>query len=79
VFVLRLNPDEGRLYVDSFISSRIAARFLKQTERWIQDTGSAVDVVLVRAESLTELRQAFPNYYSDTDRFIEILESAIAY
>jgi Region found in RelA / SpoT proteins len=38
---------------------------------------SGIDVVLVTADSVDQLRRAYPNYFADTGRFVEALREAI--
>ena len=35
---------------------------------------SAIDIVLVSAESIKDLKKAYPNYFSDTTEFGKILK-----
>jgi hypothetical protein len=37
----------------------------------------AVEVVLVRGDSLEALRKAFPNYFADTQQFLQLVRHAV--
>lgn len=65
---------------DEFGSGLIAERFHGGAEQAVvADLGESLGQdVLVAAESLTALRRAYPNYYLDTERFLEGLRKATA-
>ncbi len=48
-----------------------------EIERSFADAGTT-DAVLVSVDSLRDLRRAFPNYFLDTEKFIEVVTKAIA-
>jgi hypothetical protein len=73
-FLLRLDPEAESLEIESFR----AGEFESATDQYLAfersvPKGSAVDVVLVRADSLDALRRAYPNYFLDTEFFLHLL------
>lgn len=73
-FLLRLNPAEELLEIMSFRENEIeqATEQYEAAERAAK--GQSVDVVLVRADSIDNLKRAYPNYFLDTQHFLEMLE-----
>jgi hypothetical protein len=47
-------------------------------ERDAASQQSDADAVLVSVDKLINLKKAYPNYYGDTDKFMEIVKRAIA-
>lgn len=75
-FLLALNHDERRLRVTSYRKRQIAQaneEYL-QAEKRLSSIGSAV---LVSVDSVEQLKRAYPNYYQDTDLFLEYLKQVI--
>lgn len=75
-FVLHLKPVEGKISIMSFRAdqSDIAMDTYSQLEQRA-DTERGEDVVLVKMDSIQELRKAYPNYFLDTGRLVKELES----
>jgi hypothetical protein len=73
-FLMRLDPDAEALEIASFRDGELTeavdryAEIEKEVKR-----GSSVDVVLVRADSIESLQRAYPNYFLDTQVFLETL------
>jgi ppGpp synthetase/RelA/SpoT-type nucleotidyltranferase len=77
-FLLRLDPSTKQLSIRGYLFAerdKASSDYLA-TERAIQQSGA--DAVLVSVESLEALRRAYPNYFLDTDVFIELVKKAIA-
>lgn len=77
-FLLQLFPDENRLLIEGYRKENLdtaTAAYLEKEEQAIA-SGQVSDSVLVSVESIRTLRRAYPNYFSDTDRFIEAVERA---
>jgi hypothetical protein len=77
-FLLQLFPDENRLTIEGYRKENLDAAnaaYLEMEEQAIA-SGQVSDSVLVSVESIRSLRRAYPNYFSDTDRFIEAVELA---
>lgn len=73
VFVLALDPGMRRLNIYQYSDREKADFDVRAIEADIRAEAIPFrDVVQVEAQSLTELRQAFPNYYSDTKAFLDI-------
>jgi len=64
--------DKGELEVKSFRDATDALRALFTLEEEMPHN----DIVLVRADSSEEVREAFRNYFSDAREFIRLIESA---
>jgi len=70
-YMLLLNFNINRLAVRYFLPSEIeeANKIYAQIEK--NRAESKIDAVLVRAESFTELKKAYPNYFADITEFVE--------
>lgn len=74
VFLLVLDPDARVLTVEPFAGNDVALasdRYLG-VEREIRKN-PRMDAVLVRGDSISALRRAYPNYYADIGLFLRIL------
>lgn len=68
----------GTVKIDQYLRSELpaaSANYLR-LERQFSETDT--NVVLVSADSLEGLRKAYPNYFLDTRKFIELIDAAIA-
>ncbi len=77
-FLLRLEPQRGRMNIEGFPRKeleRASARYL-EVERQIEGIAGA-EAVLVSVDSLAALERAYPNYFLDTDVFLTALQEAI--
>ena len=77
-FVLELKPSDRSLGIFGFTDSQTEEAFktymsLEINHRSIPST----NVVLVSVASIEELKNAYPNYYGDTDVFVNVLNEAI--
>lgn len=72
-YLLRLDLQEGKLAVRRYgvDQAALAAEDYLLTERGATETGEMV--VLVSAESLADLKKAYPNYFLDMRRFLRLL------
>ncbi|WP_285401115.1 RelA/SpoT domain-containing protein [Luteibacter sp. ME-Dv--P-043b] len=73
-YLLTLLPEKHTLTIQSYTVAQLteANERYTATEQALSDIPGA-QVVLVSAESLAALRSAYPNYFLDTDLFIEAL------
>ncbi len=73
-YVLDLNYDTSTLTVKHYPNYRYdkAVEYCNNAEKT-----SSHDVVLVSAKSLTELKEAYPNYFGDIKQFVEKLTKVI--
>ena len=71
--ILILNYNTRRLNLKYFNASQIDAA--NATYNSIERTRGKIDAVLVRVSSFKELRSAYPNYFSDIQEFIEIINA----
>jgi ppGpp synthetase/RelA/SpoT-type nucleotidyltranferase len=72
-YILILNPDDRSTEVIGFDNEESAAqRYLEIERSTLGDT--SVQAVMVSVDSVDALREAYPNYYLDTARFIGILK-----
>ena len=55
---------------------RATAAYLQKEKESKSDT--ATDVVLVAAESMYALQNAYPNYFADSTEFVQLMEMALA-
>ena len=79
-FLLVLDPVERMSTIHAFTPSRAkeAVKVYDAFERE-QSEHPGADAVLVRSESLKDLKKAFPNYFADTSLFLEILIQGLGY
>ena len=78
-FLMKLTPSTGRLEVTGYSRRRAREAQAQYLALERDNMGKAdADVVLVSVDSVKSLRSAYPNYYLDTRRFVEILRKAIA-
>lgn len=73
--VLWLNPVDKRLNVFSFGNEQSSQELylsLEQTQKDKRD-----EVVMVHAESLSQLKKSYPNYFADSKLFIENLNNIL--
>lgn len=79
LFLLEQDTREGFVRITPFPQnySRLASKqYLELEKKHAND--DLVQVVLVTVDSLATLRRAYPNYFSDTADFAEIVEKVIA-
>ncbi|MDX2074085.1 MAG: RelA/SpoT domain-containing protein [Alphaproteobacteria bacterium] len=77
-FLLKLEPTEQRMTVTGFSRKQLdeASKRYLEVEKEIADTPGA-DAVLVSVDSLTALKRAYPNYFLDTQVFLDELRAAL--
>lgn len=79
-FLLELDAAEMQLSITGYKSKDMesaASAYLAAETRFAQAAAGG-DAVLVSVESLAALRRAYPNYYLDTNLFVELVERALA-
>lgn len=75
-FLLELDMAENKLSVKGYKTGdieRASSEYL-EAEKRLSDTG---DAVLVSVDSIAALRRAYPNYYLDTDVFVQLVEDVL--
>jgi len=79
-FLLELDAPARRVKVTGYKMDELqkASNDYLASERAIIEGKSELDAVLVSVESVKALKQAYPNYFLDTHRFITQLRRAIA-
>jgi len=77
-YLLDLDPDEGRVIIKSYTQNQLktASDDYMTLEKRI--TSGKRDAVLVSADSVKALKLAYPNYYLDTDIFLQQLKEFTA-
>ena len=77
-FLLKLDPAADNVTVTGYSSREIeeAQREYLAVERGIEDIEGA-EAVLVSVESFASLRRAYPNYFLDTKKFVELVDRAL--
>jgi len=78
-FLLKLIPSQQQMTVSSFSRRQLdqATAAYLEVEKELK-TQQGTDAVLVSADSLANLRRAYPNYFLDTQVFLNELSRAIA-
>jgi len=72
-YLLELDPEAGRVIIKSYTQTQFAtasADYMTLESRIVNDNKNAV---LVSADSIEALKLAYPNYYLDSDLFLEEL------
>lgn len=75
-FVLTLDIPKSQLTIRGFEELEQANATYAELEAL---SSSDIDVVLVKTDSMASLRQAYPNYFLDTEYFIDLLEKALSW
>ena len=72
-YLIELDPAGMKVEIVPFPAARMeeANRRYTELERLAADAGGKRQVVLVSVESIQALRQAYPNYFLDTTRFVQ--------
>ncbi|MES2681052.1 MAG: RelA/SpoT domain-containing protein [Bacteroidota bacterium] len=76
-FLLSLNPSVKKIDIRSFRRTDSTKAYLAYQELEKNSIGTRADVVLVSADSIESLKLAYPNYYADTARFINLLREIL--
>lgn len=76
-YLLALNYDIRRLSIKSYKASEFEQANQQYSNYENQKTEKNMDVVLVRANSFSIVRSAYPNYFSDIAEFIEIVSNRL--
>jgi len=77
-FLLRLVPQEGRMVVTGFPKKMLEEASKRYTEVEKEIVGKpGAEAVLVSVESMAQLRRAYPNYFLDTDAFLDEVKEAV--
>jgi hypothetical protein len=76
-YLLELRPQEDQVIITPYDKKHldVATTDYLATEKKI--TGTNADAVLVSVDSMDSLRRAYPNYFLDTQRFVEAVKRAI--
>lgn len=69
-----LNYNEHRLRVRSYLPSQFESANKAYTGIEKNRKANVIDAVLVRASSFKELKNAYPNYFTDIGEFYELVE-----
>jgi len=79
-FLLELDPVLKRIRVTGYRSNELdkASSDYLTVERNILSGAAGRDAVLVSVKSFSALKQAYPNYFLDTHRFIRAVRQATA-
>jgi len=77
-YVVLLDSKKRRLKVFGSTAENVEAAWKLQTEFELQNRSNPhMDVVFASADSIANLREAFPNYYADTTEFVARIMGAI--
>jgi len=77
-FLLQLDPQRRWIKVDSFPEKNSMEAFEKYVSAEAPERDApSTNVVLVSADSLSALKRAYPNYWADTNMFVQILQGVI--
>ena len=77
-FLLELSPLENTIRVTGFEaneSEKASTSYLESEKKIAKNSGA--EAVLVSVDSIAALRRAYPNYFLDTNTFINLVEDTI--
>jgi len=74
IYILSLDSEKRRTGVVGFSTAKRADERYLELEKENKDK-LHIQTVMVKLDSIRELRRAYPGYYSDTQRFISIIEA----
>jgi hypothetical protein len=80
-FLLELQPDQQTVTVTGFPLQEMAAAnrmYMDLEKRMANENVLGAQAVLVSADTLESLRRAYPNFYLDTNAFLDYLKQVIA-
>ncbi len=79
-YIVELDPSEMKVQIEPFSATQMEeanARYIL-LERQAESLGGTRQVVLVSVDSIQALRQAYPNYFLDTTRFVSSIRKIAA-
>jgi hypothetical protein len=74
IYILTLDSEKRRTTAVGFPTAKLADEHYLEMEKENKDK-THIQTVMVKLDSIRELRRAYPGYYSDTRRFIKLVES----
>ncbi|MGB6721636.1 MAG: RelA/SpoT domain-containing protein [Terracidiphilus sp.] len=77
-YLLELDPSAMQIKVTGFKQRELTEATMQYLAVEKNIKGSNRDAVLVSVDSMTSLRRAYPNYFLDTNLFVEAVNQAIA-
>ncbi len=77
LFLITINAKQDQLSINSYSQRDAELANSKYLEKETDNTDPDVYIVLVWAESTKELIRSYPNFFSDTHKFIEKVENII--
>ena len=77
-YLLKLDPSASQLTVTGYSSRQLgkAQEEYASAENEVR-MNPGTDAVLVSVDSLTSLQRAYPNYFADTDVFLQLVNQAL--
>ena len=75
-YLLILNYETNKLQLAIFKPSEVERANTVYAQ--VENSAGNIDAVLVRAESLSSLKSAYPNYFGDINEFIQIVKSYLS-
>jgi hypothetical protein len=77
IYILTLDSEKRRTDAVGFPTVKMADEHYLEMEKENKNK-SHIQTVMVKLDSIRELRRAYPGYYSDTKRFIDLVEAFCA-
>jgi ppGpp synthetase/RelA/SpoT-type nucleotidyltranferase len=77
-YLLELDPSAMQIKVTGYKQKDLTAATVQYLDVEKTIAGTNKDAVLVSVDSMTSLRRAYPNYFLDTNLFVEAVNQAIA-
>lgn len=74
IYILTLDSEKRRTITEGFPNVKAADKEYLELEKQNKDKPH-IQTVMVTLDSIRELRRAYPGYYSDTQRFITLVEA----
>jgi len=73
-YLMKLDTSKNKIFIMSFSSEQLEdAEDMYKTQEKEHKNNKNISIVLIKAQSVKEIKKAYPNYFLDTNQFIEHL------
>jgi hypothetical protein len=76
-YLIEVRPSEGKVHIASFSAEQRDVANKRYQEIELVNKGSSNNAVLVSVNSLKNLQKTYPNYFADTQVFLESLATFV--
>lgn len=74
-YLIQLNPNNGNMIIEEYRQSELDMASKAYLDLEEKASGDSALIALVSTSSIDSLRVAYPNYFLDTEKFLNILDS----